>query len=247
MSKSNKPKNRKKYSLNNPDNQDYLSLRDELHKALKQEEFIVEIPVTDDEHIEIKENNDNSKLKKVFINELHDHDDKESKVTRIWKIDLEKDFTGISTSSKTPECAILVLQKYESSYKLNILLIELKSFVDKNKSEEIEEKFCCAMTRLYMLLVLNNHLNPIQNYNKATIYIDFQGILFYKDKDNKFNSSADNNKDKKTLYSILQNSDKSEILTYKTILRKEDKIKVKCFKASDKEVFNISLQTLLSK
>lgn len=232
-----KPKNRKNYCLNNPDNQDYLSLRDELHSALKNEEFIIEIPITDDESIEIKENNLDAKLKKITVNQLNYGDDK-SKVTNIWKIDLEKDLLGIATSSKTTECAILILQKYESSYRLNILLIELKSTLDNQKLREIEQKFSCAMTRLYMLLVLNNHLNPIQNYDKSTIYIDFQGVLFYEY--SKFNSDDD-----RQLYSILQTPNQSGVLTCKTILRDQDKIKVKCFQVSNNQT--ISLETLLLK
>lgn len=237
---SKKSKNRKNYCLNNPGNQDFLSLRDELHKAFNQQEFIIEIPVVEDECIEIIENNPESKLKKIAINQLNYSDDK-SNVTRIWKIDLEKDLLGISTSSKTTECAILVLQKYENSHRLNILLIELKSTLDNKKLREIEQKFSCTMTRLYMLLVLNNHLNPIQRYNEATIYIDFQGILFYKN--SKFNSDDDSQ-----LYSILQKHNKSGILTCQTILRPEDKIKVKCFcqQSNDLETgITVNLQDLL--
>lgn len=236
-----KPKNRKNYCLNNPNNQDYLSLRDELHKAFNQQEFIVEIPVTEDECIDILENNPKSKLKKVVINQL-DYSDDKSKVARLWKIDLEKDLLGIATSSKTTECAILVLQKYDNSYKLSIILIELKSSIDNEELIKIEEKFSCTMTRLYMLLILNNHLNPIQGYNKETIFIDFQGILFYKN--SKFNDSDDSE-----LYSILQTPNKSGLLNCETILKQSDKIKIQCFEVlnNDDKVFTISLETLLSK
>lgn len=237
---SKKSKNRKNHCLNNPDNQDYLSLRDELHRAFKNQEFIVEIPVTDDESIKIKENNLDAKLKKLVINQLN-YGDNKSKVTRIWQIDLEKDLLGITTRAKTTECAILVLQEYESSYKLSVILIELKSSIDNQKLIEIEEKFACTMTRLYMLLILNNHLNPIQGYNEETIYIDFQGILFYNYKHGKFNDK--NNQ----LYSILQTPNKSGILTCETILRERDKIKIKCFEVLNDNVITIGLETLLSK
>lgn len=238
--KMSKPKNRKNYCLNNPNNQDYLSLRDELHKAFSQEEFIVEIPVTEDECIDILEKNAKSKLKKVVLNQLNYSDDK-SKVARLWKIDLEKDLLGIATSSKTTECAILVLQKYESSYKLSVILIELKSSIDNEELIKIEEKFSCTMTRLYMLLILNNHLNPIQGYNEETIFIDFQGILFYKY--GKFNGSNDSQ-----LYSILQNPNKSGKLNCETILKPQDKIKIQCFEVLNDNLnyYTISLETLLS-
>lgn len=172
-----------------------------------------------------------------MINELNYSDDT-STIERIWKIDLEKELAGISTSSKKTECAILILKKYESSYQLNILLIELKSSLKDQELKNIEEKFSCSMTRLYMLLVLNNHLNSIRGYDEATIYIDFQGILFYKD--GRFTD------DDSQLYNILKTPDKSGKLTCKTILKTEDKIKIKCVQVLNDDVITISLQTLLS-
>lgn len=227
----------KNYFLNNPHNKNVSFLRKELHKALAKEQFIEEIPIVKNEIIEIKENNSKAKLKKVFINELNYRDDK-SQVSRIWKINLEKDISGISTSSKTPECAILVLQKYENSYRLNILLIELKSFLDNKKLTEIEEKFACGMSRLYLLLVLNNHLNPVKGYNEDEIYIQFKGVLFYQN--SKFNDD-----DNSQLLRILKDPNKSGILTCKTLLKDQDKIKIKCFKEQNKNEIKISLGTLL--
>jgi hypothetical protein len=226
-----------KYYLNNPQSPNLLSLRDALHRAFKQEEFIVEIP-TEDDIIEISERNDKAKLKKIVINELNYSDDK-STVIRIWKIDLEKDLLGIATSAKKTECAILVLQRYESSDRLNVFLIELKSSLNNKTLTEIEEKFSSTMTRLYMLLVLNNHLNPSQGYNQKTIYIDFKGILFYKN--SKFDNSIDGQ-----LSSILQKPEKVGVLTCKTILRGEDKIKIKCFEIPTSDnPFTIKLQDLI--
>ncbi|MBS9386675.1 MAG: hypothetical protein HEQ24_21640 [Dolichospermum sp. BR01] len=243
MSKSNK------YFLNNPKNRSVHSLRDELHKALAKEEFIIEISATEYEIIEIIENSSAAKVKKVSIQELN-YSDEKSKVEKIWKIDLEKDIPGISTSSRTPECAILVLQKYKDSYRLNIILIELKSTIDNKELQKIGEKFQCAMSRIYMLLVLNNHLNSIQGYNESEIYIDFKGILFYQrfsDK-SKFIEKY-NDKLYLQMYSILQTPDKSGILTCETILRPQDKIDIKCFCQQDNDVeeeIRINLQALLS-
>ncbi|WP_016952222.1 hypothetical protein [Anabaena sp. PCC 7108] len=228
MSKS----NRSKYFLNNPNNTNIPLLRDELHKALSKEEFIVEIPVTEDEIIEITEKNANAKLKKVSIQKLNYVDEK-CQVKKIWKINLEKDIPGISTSSRTTECAILVLQKYESSYRLNIILIELKSSIDNKELEKIEEKFSSAMSRVCMLLVLNNHLNPKQGYNEEEIYVDFKGILFYKIFSEKRKSEGENYSQ---LYSILHTSNKSGTLTCQTILREQDKIKVQCFCHQDNDL-----------
>jgi len=238
MSKSNK------YFLNNPKNRSVHSLRDELHKALAKEEFIIEIPVTEYEIIEIIENSSAAKVKKVSIQELN-YSDEKSKVERIWKIDLEKDIPGISTSNRTPECAILVLQKYKDSYRLNIILIELKSTIDNKELQKIGEKFQCAMSRIYMLLVLNNHLNSIQGYNESEIYIDFQGILFYQRFSDKGKFTEKNHeKLYSQMYSILQTPSKSGLLTCQTILRDQDKIYIKCFCQQDEEI-RINLQALL--
>ncbi|MBD2694396.1 hypothetical protein [Anabaena catenula] len=233
-----------KYFLNNPNNINVPLLRDELHKALFQQEFIIEIPVTENENIEITEKNANAKLKKVSIQELNYVDEK-SQVERIWKINLEKDIPGISTSSKTTECAILVLQKYESSYRLNIILIELKSSIDNKELDKIEEKFSSAMSRVCMLLVLNNHLNLKQGYQEEEIYLDFKGILFYKTFSEKRKSEGENDSQ---LYSILQTYRKLGILTCRTILRGQDKIRVQCFCNQDNDLeteIRINLKDLL--
>ncbi len=230
MSKNNK------FYLNNPKKLRVSSLRDKLHKALAKEEFIVEIPITEDEIIEITESSKGAKLKKVFIQKL-DYSDNKSKVEKIWKIDLQKNLSGISTSGATPECAILVLQKYESIYRLKILLIELKSSIDNEKLEEIRNKFSCAMSRIYMLLVLNNHLNLTKGYSEEEIYIDFKGILFYI----KNNLKGEYDRE----FHEIFNHDSSGSLTCETILNKEDKIKVKFFCWQDEKT--ISLQDLLSK
>jgi hypothetical protein len=237
MSKSNK------YYLNNPKKLSVPSLRDELHRKLAETQFIEE--VTNDQ-IEVEEKNSDAKLKKVSIEELNYSDDK-SKVDRIWKINLEKEIFGISTKDKTPECAILVLQKYESSYKLNILLVELKSSISNKDLRPIGEKFQCAMSRIYMLLVLNNHLNSIQGYNESEIYIDFKGILFYQNFSDKSKFTEKNNeKLYSQMYDILQTPGKSHLLTCQTILRDQDKINIKCFCEQDEEI-RISLESLLSK
>jgi len=237
MSKNNK------YYLNNPKKLSVPSLRDELYKKLAETQFIEE--VTNDQ-IEVEEKNSGAKLKKISIEELNYSDDK-SKVDRIWKINLEKEIFGISTKDKTPECAILVLQKYESSYKLNILLIELKSSISNKDLGKIGEKFQCAMSRIYMLLVLNNHLNSIQGYNESEIYIDFKGILFYQNFSDKSQFTEKNNeKLYSQMYDILKTPGKSHLLTCQTILRDQDKITIKCFCQQD-EVIKISLESLLSK
>jgi hypothetical protein len=240
----------KNYYLDSYKNPGGFFLRDELHKALVKEEFIVEIPITEDEIIEITESSNGAKLKKVFIQKLN-YSDNKSKVDRIWKINLEKEIFGISTKDKTPECAILVLQKYEIenkiSYKLNILLIELKSSISNQDLRPIGEKFQCAMSRIYMLLVLNNHLNLTKGYSKEEIHIDFKGILFYQNFSDKSKFTEKNNeKLYSQMYDILRTPGKSHLLTCRTILRDQDKINIKCFCQQDEEI-RISLESLLSK
>jgi hypothetical protein len=223
---------------------DMRNLRDEFHKALLKQEFIVEIPVAENEIIEIEEKSSNAKLKKVCIQGLNYIDNK-SQVERIWKINLEKPIPGIATSSKTTECAILVLQKYDSSYRLNILLIELKSSIDNKELERISEKFSCAMSRVYMLLVLNNHLNPKQGYHEEEIYVDFQGILFYQT----FSERKTLEENKYSKFSeIIKSDNKSGTLIFQTILRDQDQIKIKCFCHPDidsKIEIKINLKDLL--
>ncbi|MEI2418660.1 hypothetical protein V6O07_00140 [Arthrospira platensis SPKY2] len=128
----------------------------------------------------------------------------------------------------------------EKIYRLMIILIELKSSINvKNYHDSvlknIEGKFADGMSRMYILLTLNNHLNPIQGYHQETIYIDFQGILFYLK-----SNLIDNNSQ---LYSILNNQ--TDLLTFRTLLREQDKIKIKHLKVTNQ--MTISLETLLSK
>jgi hypothetical protein len=240
MSKSNKSK----YFLNNPHKRDLLDLRDEFHKALSDKQLIEEKPIAEDEIIEIEEKSKDAKLNKVCIQGLNYFDEKH-KVERIWKINLEEPISGIETSSKTTECAVLVLQKYNSSCRLNILLIELKSSIDNEELANIEKKFSCAMSRVYMLLVLNNHLNPKKGYHEEEIYVDFKGILFYK----KFSEKKKSEEDNYSQFSeIIKSDNKSGTLNFQTFLRVQDDIKVKCFchPDSDRETgIRINLKDLL--
>ncbi|WP_228008340.1 hypothetical protein [Microcystis aeruginosa] len=91
-----------------------FSLRQEFHQALEKQGFIEEISPTQDEYIEIQETK-KSDLKKVVINhlQLSSKNDKNisTEVDKIWVIDLEKELPSIYTSGKTPEKAIVVLQR----------------------------------------------------------------------------------------------------------------------------------------
>ena len=88
-------------------------------------QILIEEVVDFEESIEIIEPaaNHQVEIKDLNIENIH----------AVWKVHLEKEILGISSknTSKTPDLALLVLQKFECTFKLTILLIELKSFLDE--------------------------------------------------------------------------------------------------------------------
>jgi hypothetical protein len=137
-------------------------LRQYFHQALEQQGFIQDIAIDEDEVIEIIEKS-GSGLKKVVINNLNCS---VQKVDKISVIDLEKELAGISASGKTPEKAVLVLEKKidESgttlNYHLYVCLIELKaSLQPKNTLKQICGKFQSGMNRMYG----NSHNSEVQS------------------------------------------------------------------------------------
>lgn len=128
-------KKRNKFLIINEENvKDHFLVRNEFHKALAKERLIEEISL-DNEFIEIEERNKTAKLKQVKITKL-DYTNEKFKVEKIWRVNLEKQIPGISTTGKTTEVALLVLQKHleSNSYRLNIILIELKSSLQLKKT-----------------------------------------------------------------------------------------------------------------
>jgi len=248
MSKKNREK---KFLVFNEDSEkEPFLIRKEFQKALAKEQIIEEIPLN--EQIEVTETKaKKSKLKKVCIENL-DYSDSKSKVIKIWRVNLEKEYFGISTIGKTTEIALIVLQQYsESSYRLNIILIELKESLQPKETskktrdstlEEIEQKIRYSMNRMYMLLTLNNHSNSKKGYQNSTISIAFKAAIFYnrdemKDKDDGTDS-----------YKILNNLKTNKLITCSTILRQQDKTKIDFFpkQPSDPEENRIiSLKHLL--
>ncbi|CCI28866.1 conserved hypothetical protein [Microcystis aeruginosa PCC 9809] len=226
-----------------------FSLRQEFHQALKKQGFIEEICLSQDEYIEIQETN-KSDLKKVVINhlQLSSKNDKNisTEVDKIWVINLEKELPGISASGKTPEKAILVLQRKVDdagkilNYHLQICLVELKASLQAKKDKEstlkqLAGKFQSGMNRIYMLLTLNNYANPQKNYQDTEIFVHFRGIIFYnrneiKDSDIAKENQRDYNSSESTLYKILSQSTESDLLTLETLLEERDKIVVKFIK-----------------
>jgi hypothetical protein len=229
-------------------------LRQEFHQALEQQGFIQEITIDKDEVIEITEKSESS-LKKVVINNLNLS---VKKVDKIWVIDLEKNLPGISASGKTPEKAVLVLEKKidESgttlNYHLYVCLIELKASLqpkkDKNNTlKQICGKFQSGMNRMYMLLTLNNHTNPQKNYQNRQIFVHFKGIIFYnrneiKDSDIIKENDIGYNSGDSTLYKILSNPASNNLLTLETLLEERDKIAVKFIQNPDQTQDAITIQ-----
>ncbi len=223
-----------------------FSLRQEFHQALEKQGFIEEISPSQDEYIEILETN-KSDLKKVVINhlKLSSKNDKNisTEVDKIWVINLEKELPGISASGKTPEKAILVLQRKVDdagkilNYHLQICLVELKASLQAKKDKEstlkqLAGKFQSGMNRIYMLLTLNNYANPQKNYQDTEIFVHFRGIIFYnrneiKDSDIAKENQRDYNSSESTLYKILSQSTESDLLTLETLLEERDKIVVR--------------------
>ncbi|NCS08026.1 MAG: hypothetical protein GPJ07_16345 [Microcystis aeruginosa G13-07] len=241
-------------------------LRQKFHQALEEDGFIEEICLSQDACIEIQETN-KSDLKKVVINHLQlssKHDKNIStEVDKIWVINLEKELPGISASGKTPEKAILVLQRKVNdagkilNYHLQICLIELKASLQAKKDKEstlkqMAGKFQSGMNRIYMLLTLNNHANPQKNYQDTEIFVHFRGIIFYnrneiKDSDIAKQNDRDYNLSESTLHKILSQSTESDLLTLETLLEERDKIVVRFIKNpnQNQNYITIGLKDLL--
>ncbi|MEG3438232.1 hypothetical protein V0288_13970 [Pannus brasiliensis CCIBt3594] len=239
------------------------SLRQQFHHALDEEGFVQEIPITESSTIEIIESSDDSKLKKVTLEDLAFSPE----VDKIWTIDLEsKKYPGLSTGDATPEKAILILQKKMDgdiilNYHLVICLVELKSSLQsgqlsKDKTlKQIYKKFQCAMNRMYMLLTLNNHANPQKNYQDKEIHIRFRGLIFYNNNDIKknditdLNSRAYHDNEEGSLYEILTDPDRRKILSLSTLILDRDGIEIKFIQNPDRtqDQMTIPLKDLLDR
>jgi len=121
-------------------------LRNELQTALKETGLIEEIDFNDDcSPIEIEGINKEGKpgkgqLQKICITDLNHHLSSIA-VTKIWCVNLENDIPGISTSGKTTEVALVVLQeKDNSTIRLDIVLVELKTSLNVKITKDQKTK-----------------------------------------------------------------------------------------------------------
>lgn len=215
-------------------------VRHELHKALGVERLVEDFEKGED--IEIVGSDEDGKLKSVTI-----IDTELPQLKKIWRINLELDIQGIKPQSKTTEAAILALTHIEghATHILNVILLELKSSLRSKKPnffKDIEDKFRASMSRLYLLLALNQYHSPKQGYQNMTIKVIFKGAVCYNG-NIRSNESSD-------LRSILESEKQKGLLTLVTILKQQDKIEVKGFQnpdyAENPENFEIPLQKLLN-
>lgn len=167
-------------------------------------------------------------------------------VREIWRVELEKTVEGLSTSSSTPEIALLVLSEETgvNRLKMTIILIELKSSLQDSKLsadkkkwkpstlEQCLAKFQAAMNRLYMLVSIRDY-NQEKDLQNHTIGLVFKGIVC-------FNKDEITRADGTDLYPILKKITPN-LLTCKTLLSDKDKINIVFYEKKDK----IRLEELL--
>lgn len=159
------------------------------------------------------------------LNELQiDALDQVENLRDIVTVNLEQDIEGISTKHRTPEIALLLLQEFESTYRLQIWLIELKTTLTNRSLAGIEAKFRCAMNRMYMLMNFFDYALYGQHKN---IYLTFKGLVVY-------NHDQTKEEEDLMIYRILKNYQQNDMqhkrditLRCDTLLSENDKIQVK--------------------
>lgn len=126
-------------------------IRAKIQKQLTYRSFVVKI-TTDKIQIEELKNKGKGagKLKKVILNDFP-YTDNEGKGWS-WKIDLERNIPGLSTSNKTVDVALAILQQK----RLEVYLVELKSEINDHELTDILGKFQDSISRFYFLLLLND-------------------------------------------------------------------------------------------
>lgn len=147
-----------------------------------------------------------------------------SNLREVVLVNLEQDIEGISTKHRTPEAAVLFLQEFETTFRLQVWLVELKTTLTNRSLDYIEAKFRCAMNRMYMLM---NFFDYSVHGRSKNIYLTFKGLVLY----NQDNTKAE---DDAALYHILENYKEGTIkhkrditLRCDTLLSENDKIQIK--------------------
>jgi hypothetical protein len=201
---------------------------------------------------------DKVNLKKVTINK--NKTPEKYGVQNLWMVNLElmnnfnKNFPYFLLSGKTPEVALLILCREQNSeiYKLYVCLIEMKTNLRQDARwsclGDVEKKFEDGMSKIYFLLTLNNHHNPLKGYENQNITVIFRGLVFYNRDD--IDRSIQTQQDKRgaKLLKILDEPKASNKLAVTTVLKTEDKIEIKFFKNpnEDTDEMEVSLQELIT-
>lgn len=179
------------------------------------------------ESLEVVENAENSKLRKVIINNIPHQPTEE-----MWKLNLEMPVQGFSRlENKTVDAALALLAENT----LHVYLIELKTTLKSEYSGkkrgkstlfEIKGKFEDSISRFYFISTIDNK-HEHANYKKVKII--FKGIVFYND--DRTSEAEKGDKDCAEIYSIFKGE--KTLLTCTTILG-TTKIPVKFFQNPDK-------------
>jgi hypothetical protein len=209
-----------KYLIINEKDKKSFIIRTEFQKALLTSGLFVEI-VDFETNIVIEENANKHRIEITDLELPY--------VREIWRVELEKSIEGLSTSSKTPEIALLVLSEAgENRLKMTVVLVELKSSLQdsklgadkKPKQSTLQQcltKFQAAMNRLYMLVSIRDY-DKEKSFQNHTIGLVFKGVIcFNKDETSKPDTTA--------LYPILKKT-ASNLLTCNTLLSDKDKISI---------------------
>ena len=196
-------------------NKPYFPLRNAYYEALVEDGLLENVDLS--ATIEIKEEKANHS---VTLTNL-DCKNESQKVVEIWRFDLEKEKRGYKTLGKTTEAAILVLLNGESQNTILILLPELKTSLQTNKTlKQCEDKLKDTMSRLYLLLLATNDRETTESELKSTKIV-FKGIIFYiRDEINGANESNGE------LKCIKYEKNGKGLATFATILNENDKIQV---------------------
>jgi hypothetical protein len=203
---------------------------------------------------------DKINLKKLTINK--NKTPEKYGIQNVWMVNLElmnnfnKNFPYFLLSGKTPEVALLILCRERNGeiYKLYVCLIEMKSNLKQDERwsclGDVEKKFEDGMSKIYCLLTLNNHHNPLKGYENQNITLIFRGLIFYN-RDHiirPVQTQPDKNERGAKLLKILDESKVSRKLTVTTVLETEDKIEIKFFKNrnEDTDEMEVSIQDLIT-
>ncbi len=194
-------------------------VRDNLLNKLTKHRFVIKIVEATVEIEELKNAGGKKKegtLQKVVINNFPCTDYNNY---RSWRINLENEVTGLSTSNRTVEAALAILNLREKC--LNVYLIELKSTINDKVLDAVYKKILASISRFYFLLLLNDH-NQFRDYT-----IQFKGVVFYNGGKNLDATYTYRNGGDKILQ-IFKNSGQAGTMKCQTVLG-EHQIPVKFF------------------